>query len=190
MSNATNEQKGTEGAKPSAVKRIIPLILASSVGLSLGGAAGALIAGPVMAERAVAHAEVVAEQVMARAASGELGGGKNDGHGKSNERGAAGEAPVYKVENLVLNPAQSGGTRFLIATLALEVADSSTTEVMKNRDSEVRDAVLRVLGAKTVVELADMASRHLLKQELQVAVDSVFGGKLVSAVYLPQFVIQ
>ena len=188
MSNAPKDPQETQADPPSKVKRIIPLVLASSIGLFAGGAAGALIAGPVMAERAVAHAQVVAEQVVGKSAAGGKGGAETDSSGKKD--GKTTDAPVYKVENLVLNPAQSGGTRFLVATLALEVADSSATIAMKQRDSEVRDAVLRVLGGRTVVQLSDMAGRSLLKQELQVAVDSVFGKKLVSAVYLPQFVIQ
>jgi len=139
----------------------------------------------------VARAEVVAEEVVAKVASGEYGA-KKDGYGRGGgERGeAAAGAEVYRVENLVLNPANSGGTRFLVATLALQVADSTASAGLAERDAEVRDAVLRVLGAKTVTELADMASRPALKQELVGAVDSVFGGATVSAVYLPQFVIQ
>lgn len=186
MSSTPNEQQETAAAEPSAVKRILPMILAGSVGLFAGGAGGVLVAGPVMAEKAVARAEVVAEEVVARAASGEHGAS----HGKKGEDGEAIPATVYKVENLVLNPAQSGGTRFLVATLALEVADSTASASMQQRDSEVRDAILRVLGAKTVGQLADMAGRPALKQELRTAVDSVFGGETVSNVYLPQFVIQ
>jgi flagellar FliL protein len=193
MSNAANDPTATEGAQPSRLKRILPIVLAGSIGLTVGGGAGVLVAGPVMAERAVARAEVVAEEVVAKVAAEHIGGGAakgGHGAGKEAEHGAVVGAPVYKVENLVLNPAQSGGTRFLVASLALEVADSATSTAMKERDSEVRDAVLRVLGAKTVGQLSDMTGRSVLKQELQTAVDSIFGEHSVSAVYFPQFVIQ
>lgn len=195
MSNTANDQTATGDAQPSALKRILPIILAGSMGLAVGGGAGVLVAGPVMAERAVAHAEVVAEEVVAKMAAEHIGGGTTakggkGKEGKQGEEAAAAGASVYKVENLVLNPAQSGGTRFLVASLALEVADSATSTAMKERDSEVRDAILRVLGAKTVVQLSDMSGRPVLKHELQTAVDSIFGEHSVSAVYFPQFVIQ
>lgn len=185
MSNTPNESPGGEPVTSSGPKRLVPLVLASAIGLSAGGAAGALVAGPVMAERAVARAEVVAAEVVAKVASGELDGGRRGRRGGGDAAG-----PVYRVENLVLNPAQSGGTRFLLAALALELSDDPSVEAMEARDAEVRDAVLRVLGGKTVVQLADIAARPALKEELQAAVDSIMGRRTVSAVYLPQFVIQ
>ncbi len=191
MSTRPNEEQDAAAAPPSAGKRMLPMVLAGSIGLFLGGAAGALVAGPVMAEKALAHAEVVAEDVVAKVAAGGHGSGKKEEGKKGGEgHGEGEEAVVYKVENLVLNPAQSGGTRFLVATLALEVADEAASEAMKPRDAEVRDAILRILGAKTVNQLADMTGREALKTELRTAVDSIFGEHTVSAVYLPQFVIQ
>src|SRR5687768_107069 len=120
MSKDTNEQEN-EG-QPSEPKRLglIPLVLAGSLGLFGGGVAGALVAGPLLAKQAVARAESVAIEMV----TGEGG----EGHGKKGgaaegEHGEAVAAPVHKVENLVLNPAGSGGTRFLLASLALEVGD-------------------------------------------------------------------
>jgi len=50
MSSTPNEQKETAAAGTSPLKRIIPMVLAGSVGLLVGGTAGVLVAGPVMAE--------------------------------------------------------------------------------------------------------------------------------------------
>ncbi len=72
------------------------------------------------------------------------------------------------IDNLVLNPSGSGGTRHLMLSVAVEVKDDADAEQMKARDAEVRDAVLHVLGSKTVDELADIAARDSLKLELRV----------------------
>jgi flagellar protein FliL len=192
MSNEANEQE-KEG-QPGGSKKpgMVPMVLAASVGLLGGGVAGALVAGPLLAKQAVARAESVAIEMVAGEGAGEHGEkGKAKGKAKGGEHGEEGAgAAVHNIEGLVLNPAGSGGTRFLLASLALELVDSTTTETLKQRDVEVRDAVLRVLGSKNVVELTDMAARPLLKQQLQMAVDSLFGAETISAVYFPQFVIQ
>ena len=48
----------------------------------------------------------------------------------------------------------------------------------------------RVLGAKKVEELAEIANRQLLKAEITSAIDALFGAHTVKGVYFPQFVIQ
>jgi len=190
MANETKEQE-TEGQSGGSKRPgMIPMVLVASVGLLGGGVAGALVAGPLLAKQAVAAAESAAIAMVAGEGAGEHGEtekekSKGGGHGE-----AAGGAAVHEVQGLVLNPAGSGGTRFLLAGLALELADSTVMETMKQRDIEVRDAVLRVLGSKSVAELSDMAGRPLLKQQIQAAVDSIFGEETISAVYFPQFVIQ
>jgi flagellar basal body-associated protein FliL len=61
---------------------------------------------------------------------------------------------------------------------------------MKERDPELRDAVLRYLGAKQVEELSDVAQRDSLKLGIRAAVVERFGKGSVRDVYFPQFVIQ
>ena len=95
------------------------------------------------------------------------------------------------MENLVLNPAGSNGTRFLMAAVAAEVKDEKVKEEMNGRDAELRDAVLRVLGERTVDQLADMALREGIKTEVIDSLNARLQSKTaVKRVYFPQFVIQ
>jgi flagellar FliL protein len=95
------------------------------------------------------------------------------------------------MENLVLNPAGSNGTRFLMASVAAEVKDDKVKDEMAGRDAELRDAVLRILGERTVDQLADMSLREALKKELIDSLNSKLQSKTaVKRVYFPQFVIQ
>ena len=64
----------------------------------------------------------------------------------------------------------------------------------KARDAEVRDIVLRVMGAKTVEQLSDMAMRDSLRQEVSDSLTSLVPKaqrkKAIRRVFFPQFVIQ
>jgi len=62
---------------------------------------------------------------------------------------------------------------------------------MAARDSELRDAVLRILGAHTVDELAEMSIRETLKKMVTDSLNARLASKTaVKRVYFPQFVIQ
>jgi flagellar FliL protein len=78
-----------------------------------------------------------------------------------------------------------------MAAVAAEVKDEKVKEEMNGRDAELRDAVLRVLGDRTVDQLADMALREGIKKEVIDSLNSRLQSKTaVKRVYFPQFVIQ
>jgi flagellar FliL protein len=98
--------------------------------------------------------------------------------------------PVYQIDNLVLNPAGTEGTRFLMATVAVQVPDEAAMALMKERDPELRDAVLRLLETKTIPELSDVTRRDSLKAQIQATLAKELPKGTLRKVYLPQFVIQ
>jgi flagellar FliL protein len=159
------------------------LMLALVGGLAVGGAGGAFALGPMVAHQLVpaagadsAHAEEEPEE-----------------EAKEGEGGAAAAKPVHVIDNLVLNPAESGGQRFLLLTIAFELKDAAALEEMKARDAELRDAVLQSVGARSVEYLADMAKRDSLKAELRGVAGKLFPDArkpVVRRIYFPQFVIQ
>ena len=177
-----------EEAAPAKGKKMMLAILLVG-GVAIGGGAGAFFAGPLLAEKVmgpVAPAAPGAEGEHGEAAA-------EEGHGEEGEEGEHGEgatAAVYQIENLVLNPAQSGGTRFLMLTVAFQVKDETVIEQMKLRDAEVRDAILTVIGSKTVEQLVEITGRDPLKAELKGSVAPLFAKDAVTQIYFPQFVVQ
>lgn len=180
-----------EAAPPSGIKRHLPFIAALVLGLGAGGASGAFFVGPAMAKGiAPAGATAVAAEHDAGAAAKETdeeeGGEKDEG-----KKGEKTEQTVYMLDNLVLNPAESGGARFLLLSIAFEAKNATVVEELKARDAELRDAVLVTLGAKTVEQLSDMRLRDSTKAELIAATGKLFKKKgSIVRVYFPQFVIQ
>ena len=159
----------TPKGKPTALIAVIV------VGLLIGGGLGVFVTGPIIAKRLRSDP----------AAATTKAGPKDDKTGKD-----AGAMTLHVVDNLVLNPAGSGGTRFLMVNATFEMKDAAADELMKARDAEVRDVLLALIGHKTVDELTDVSKREDMKKEILASMAPLFPAGAIKRVYLPQFVIQ
>lgn len=170
MAAENNAASAANGDKPGLSRG--PILGAIIGGLLVGAAAGAFVLAPRLGG-------------AARAASGA------DGHATA-AAAESGSAPptIYTIDNLVLNPAQTGGTRFLMASVALELGSPEVQHDIEARDAEVRDVILRTLGSKTVGELTNIVQRDSLRDELQSKLGASLPPGTIRRVYFPQFVIQ
>ena len=189
-SEETEPEVPAEGdAEASGPKSKMPLIAAIVVGLAVGAGSGAVVIGPMVARKLIHTAPAVADS-----SKGENGAaGKGGEHGAAGEKGAEGQTakpPVLLLENLVLNPAGSGGQRYLLMSVAIECVDAKSVDGLTARDAELRDVILTTLGKKTVEELSDVSHRDAIKTEILNAVAARFGKTTVKQLYFPQFVIQ
>jgi flagellar FliL protein len=152
-------------------------------GLVIGGLGGSFALGPMLAKKFAAPKTAESATTEEKEEKGE------EGHDGKGEKKAG--AVVAMMENLVLNPSGSNGTRFLMAAVAAEVKDEKVKEDMTGRDAELRDAVLRILGERTVEQLTDMSLRDALKKQLTDSLNARLQSKTaIKRVYFPQFVIQ
>ncbi|HNV73881.1 MAG TPA: flagellar basal body-associated FliL family protein [Gemmatimonadaceae bacterium] len=163
--------------------------------LLIGGAAGLFAVGPMLAKKSgYVVSAAGADSAAADGGHGDAAAAEGDagGHGEAAAGGEGGAAAnLHLVDNLVLNPAGSGGARFLMLAAALEFSDAAMVEETKARDAEVRDIVLRVMGARTVEELSEMSNREAIKKELADSLGTLFKKKkAIRRIYFPQFVIQ
>jgi flagellar FliL protein len=160
--------ENAEAAPAPAPKGKRGVLILGVVGIVAGVAAGLFGAGPVLAKRRAASPSPATKT--------------------STE--APNTAVVHAIENLVLNPAGSGGTRFLMVTATFELKDGGTEQIMKDHEAEVRDHILALLGKKSVDELTDISLREGIKKEVLAAVTPLFPKGAVLKVFFPQFVIQ
>lgn len=164
------QEDGAAGSKMPGRK---VLVLSLSAGMVAGAILGSFIVGPLLADSPEATASSAVECVPA------------DGGSK-----AKAPAAVHSIENIVINPAQSNGTRFLMASVGFGMTDAHGADLMKLRDAEVRDIVVRVLGSRSVAELSDVTSRDDIKAEMREKVSAIAGDNALVDVYFSQFVIQ
>ncbi len=173
---------------------LVPLVAAVLVGLGAGGASGALVAGPMLAKRVVPAAD--SASLAAQLAAGAKPEGahdeaaKGEGGKKEGKEGKEGAAPMLLLDNIVMNPSGSNGSRFLLLSVSYELKDAATLEKLKTRDAEARDLIQRVMGRHTIDELIDVRNRDGFKTELVEATEAITGKASVHRVFFPQFVIQ
>ncbi len=186
----TAPDEGTEKQRKSLPPFVMPLVLAL-VGVGGGGFVGAKVLGPKLTASIIGNltpAELAAHVPPKVTADGEADAEHADGAGKGGEHGPP---PLYTISDLVLNPAGSGGTRFLMLSVAFDMKDSAAVDLLKQRDAEIKDAVLALVGAKTVEQLAEVSAREPLKAEINTLVSTIVKQKkLIKRVSFPQFVIQ
>lgn len=188
---AVDQQDG--GEEPPKKKGKLLLIVGLLAGLGGGGAAGAKFLAPMIGERLANSAGEGGAEAGATdedhgdEASGEGGGGGGE---EGDEGGEGSTLVLHSIQQIVVNPAQTNGMRFLLATVAFETPGDSYTAEIEARDLEIRDALNVTLGMKTVPELTDYGLRESLVEEIRVALEGVLGEGSVVRVYLPQFVIQ
>ena len=117
--------------------------------------------------------------------------GGGDGHGGGGGHGVEpGPSPITVIDNLVVNPARSGGQRFLLASIGIEVYNPEMSEVVEAREVQIRSSLILVLGSRTTEELSGIEFREGIIQEIYAAVVEIMGADVVSKVFIPQFVIQ
>ena len=208
----TAPDEGTEKKKKGLPGFVMPLVLAL-VGLGGGGFLGAKVVGPKLTAEMMANltpADLAAHTPKKKAASHDEEGDEEHAEGEDGaegeegdeehaekpaegggEHGPPGPPPVYSISDLVLNPAGSGGTRFLMLSVAFDMKDSTGVDLLKQRDAEIKDAVLALVGAKTVEQLAEVSAREPLKAEIKDLVAKIVKKKkIIKRVSFPQFVIQ
>lgn len=178
MAEETAAAETAEAAPAKAQGGGLKLALVAVISLVAGTAAGAFGVGPVVA--GAMHGDA--------SAAGDHGEPKKNGGG----HGGGGDAGVslYAIDNVVVNPAGTQGTRFLVVSLALRLSRSVTTEELVSRDPEIRDALLGLLSSRTVEQLSNPLSRDSLKIVLKTTIESVIGAGKIDAILLPQFVLQ
>jgi len=95
-----------------------------------------------------------------------------------------------KIDGLVVNPAGTDGSRYLMVTVGLESASGKVLKELGEKDVVLRDAIITVLSSKTVAELASVAQRDALREEIRAAVNARLRGGEVDRLYFTQYVLQ
>jgi flagellar FliL protein len=94
------------------------------------------------------------------------------------------------IDGLVVNPAQSGGARYLMVSIGLESEDPAVLEEVTTKDVVVRDAINGLLSAKTAETLTDITQRDSVKQEIRQRINAILAEGEIERLYFTQFMLQ
>lgn len=185
MSESTAAAGGpVADAAATAPKPAKPVMMIGVIALALAAGAGG---GFVLAPRLLPAA---ARTAADSAAAAEVEDGDEKEGGAHGQEGKQGGGRIFRLDNLIVNPAGSEGSRFLMASVAFEVETDKAEAVLKERDVQVRDLVMAKLESLTMQMLTQPFARDSIKRQLGQVVGTVVGPKTHLTVYLPQFVIQ
>jgi flagellar FliL protein len=120
-----------------------------------------------------------------RAAQALRGG---DGETEEDEPIEYGE--FVQIDGLVVNPAGTGGARYLMVSIGLEAADAAVLEEVGTKDIVVRDAIISHLSGKTIETLADISNRDGIKEEIRALINEIVSEGEIDRLYFTQFMLQ
>lgn len=158
------------GGKKTLIFALVGVLLLAGVGAgayyfgaSRGATAAAAPADPAVAEAAAAAA--------AEAEAAKLG-------------------PLVELKDFIVNILDEQETRYLKASLTLELTGPEAAAEVEQRMPQVRDAVILLIGSKTFGELGDLQGKLQLRAELGAQINSFLKTGKVKNIYLTDFVVQ
>jgi len=96
----------------------------------------------------------------------------------------------YSIENLIINPADSRGERYLIASITIEMDNSQALTQIETQNAEVVDKINTLLSQRTVSQLNSISDRVEIKKEISMVINELLNQKSVRNLYFTKFVMQ
>jgi len=129
------------------------------------------------------------EGAAAQRSEGQADAGK-EGAGSRMEDRERPEGKIYVVKDLIVNPAGTNGTRFLLTTVGLEVTTPEALRELESKDVMVRDALNTILTSKDLLTIVNVDGREAIRKEIEEKVGSILRGGVLTNVYFSKFIIQ
>ena len=123
--------------------------------------------------------------------SAEHGNQKEDGKKASRKgHGQVSEAVIYSIKDIVVNPAGTGGSRFLSVSFGFELPYQGLAQDMESREAAVRDALITIMSSKTVAQLTDTKQKEITRYQIKKRVEQILSIEDIGNVYYTDFVLQ
>ncbi|MBZ0156342.1 MAG: flagellar basal body-associated FliL family protein [Alphaproteobacteria bacterium] len=117
-------------------------------------------------------------------------GGEKAQKKESAEEAKKEDGVMVALDPFVVNLSDNNGNRFLKVTMQLEVAGPALMEKAKNKNPQIRDAIITLLTSKTSDLLMSPEGKLQLKDEVNIMANQILGNNSVKNVYLTDFVMQ
>ncbi len=109
---------------------------------------------------------------------------------KSNAE-SQGAREVKLIENIVVNPAGTNGTRYLSTSIGLELDKTPEGEkLMEEKTPVIRDIIIAVLTSKTLEELSSAEGKDNIRTEIQSKLSEAIAPVKVHRIYFVDYVLQ
>ncbi len=122
----------------------------------------------------------------------EVSENKEPGQVGNDEKGpeSLAETEIINIEDIIVNPSGTGGTRFLSASIGFEVTSLEAPALFEKRMPMIRDALIAILGSKTIEQLSDPKEKEITRYQIKKRVEQLLKTDDLAAVYFTDFVLQ
>ena len=97
---------------------------------------------------------------------------------------------IFVVKDLIVNPAGTNGTRFLLTTIGFEVSSPQAKIELEAKEVQLRDVLNTILTSKGMDDLVDVQKREILRREISAQVGELVRQGNLANVYFSKFIIQ
>ena len=99
-------------------------------------------------------------------------------------------AAVLRMDDMIINPAQSGGTRYLLLSIVIYFKDKKAQEQLALKEPAIYDSVNALIARHTAAWLSDPYNREFLREKIRMVVKMETGGTEILKIYFTKFVMQ
>ncbi len=165
MADKENEQEQSQEKKSGGVLKIVLM-----VGLPL-----------MLVQTAVAYFLISKFVQVPKAAATEEAGEEEEEEGPTQ---------LFVIEDVIINPAETSGSRFLNVTVALEYVNSDLEQELTEKEVQLRDILINIFASKTISELDGPDDRERLKKEILERCNGILKKGKIKRVYFSNFIMQ
>ena len=104
---------------------------------------------------------------------------------------------IHLIENILVNPAGTNGTRFLSTSIGVETAkmagekkEGAEAEGFKKTSPIIRDILIAILSSKTMEELSSIDGKARLRDEILTKLNQAVAPDSIFSVYFVDYVLQ
>jgi flagellar FliL protein len=105
------------------------------------------------------------------------------GHGKD-------QSYIYSIQDIVINPAGTGGSRFLSVSFGFELESARLVALFEEREPIIRDALITILSSKTIAQLTDPKQKEVVRFQIKKRIGQLMSTDELAGVYYTDFVLQ
>ena len=174
MTDNKNADQTDSGSKGNT--KLFIIIGAVALVLIIGVGFGAYYVGAKSASSTLAEAPI--EEIKTKAIDRAIG------------RQVDAIGPLVPINEFLINLLDKENSRYLKATMTIEVDSEETAEEIQTRMPQIRDAILLLTSNKTFAELHDLQGKMQLRAELIGHLNTLLAKGQVKHIYITNFVIQ
>lgn len=109
---------------------------------------------------------------------------------KNEEASVEIEQQIFLLKEVLVNPAGTNGTRFLLTSIGFEMSSLEAKQEIERKEVQVRDVMNAIFTSKTLPELIDFQRREVIRHEIKVKTAGLVKSGTLKKVYFSKFIIQ